>query len=178
MEQRGFVAPYGGIKPTIDSSVFLAPGSVVTGDVAIGAGPSIWYNAVVRGDVHFIRIGENTNIQDLAVVHVTHDTGPTQIGSDVTIGHSATIHGCTLLDRCLIGIGAVVLDGAVVESGAMVAAGAVVTPGTRVVSGTLVAGTPAQVLRNLRPEEIENIAASARRYVRYAAETAAGLSGA
>jgi carbonic anhydrase/acetyltransferase-like protein (isoleucine patch superfamily) len=177
MEQQGFVAPYGRSAPTIDESVFLAPGSVVTGDVIIGAGSSIWYNAVVRGDVNYVRIGKNTNIQDLAVVHVTHDTNPTHIGSDVTIGHGATIHGCTLLDRCLVGIGAIVLDGAVIESDAMVAAGAVVTPGTRVSSGTLVAGTPAKVLRDLRPEEIENIAASAARYVAYAVETSNGLTG-
>lgn len=175
MIQRGLVTSYGSATPSVAESVFLAPGSVVTGDVEIGANASIWYNAVVRGDVNYIRIGAGTNVQDLVVVHGTHDTHPTQIGRNVTIGHGATIHGCTLGDLCLIGIGAIVLDGAVVESGAMVAAGAVVTPGTRVLSGTLVAGTPAKVLRELRPDEVADVAASASRYVEYARRTAAGL---
>lgn len=176
MTQSGLVAPYGDLNPRVPGSVFLAPGSVVTGDVQIGEDSSIWFNAVVRGDVHFVRIGSRTNVQDLAIVHVTHDSYPTHIGNEVTVGHGATIHGCTLEDRCLVGIGAIVLDGAIVESGSMVAAGALVPPGMRVASGTLVAGTPARVLRELRPEELAYIADSASRYVEYASRTAESLA--
>lgn len=175
MKQRGLVTPHDGLFPQLSRSVFLAPGSVVAGDVEIGEDSSVWYNAVVRGDVNFVRIGTRTNIQDLVVVHVTHDTRPTHIGDEVTIGHAATIHGCTLQDRCLVGIGAIILDGAVIESEAMVAAGAVVTPRTRVASGTLVAGAPARVLRELRAEEVADIAASAARYVEYARRNSASL---
>ena len=157
-----------GAQPQFDPSVFIAHGTVVRGDVAIGAHSSIWYNCVIRGDVHWIRIGERTNIQDGSILHVTHDTHPLLIGDEVTCGHAVRLHGCTIEDRSLIGIGAIVLDGAVVRSGSMVAAGAVVPPGYDVPSGVLVAGVPAKTLRDLTAEEQQNLAVSAANYVEYA----------
>jgi carbonic anhydrase/acetyltransferase-like protein (isoleucine patch superfamily) len=160
---------FGGSSPRIDPSVFLAAGSVVIGDVALGAGSSVWFGAVVRGDVNSIRVGARTNIQDQAVIHVTGGTHPTVIGDDVTIGHQAVLHGCTVGDRCLIGIGAIVLDGAVVGEEAMVGAGALVPPGMVVPARTLVMGTPARVKRALDDGEVAGLRASAAHYVEYAA---------
>lgn len=133
--------------------MWLAPGAVVVGDVEIGPESSIWYGSVVRGDVHHIRIGARTNIQDACVVHVTRDRFPAWIGAEVTVGHRAVVHGCRVGDGALIGIGAIVLDGAEVGEEALVGAGAVVTPGTRVPARTLVVGTPARVVRDLTDEE-------------------------
>lgn len=169
------VVAYQGATPVIAPSVLVAPGSRIIGDVVIGDLSSIWYNVVIRGDVNVIRIGTQTNIQDGSILHVTHDTHPLVIGNRVTAGHAVRLHGCTVEDETLIGIGAIVLDGAVVESGSMVAAGALVPPGMHVRSGTLVAGVPARVLRDLRTEEIENLSASADRYVEYARVTAIDL---
>jgi len=160
--------PYGGISPTIPESVFVAPYAVIVGDVVIGEESSVWYHTTARGDVNRIRIGSRTNIQDNSVLHVTHDTHPLLIGDNVTCGHAVRLHGCTIHDETLIGIGAIVLDGAVVESGAIVAAGSLVPPGMVVRSGTIVAGVPARMLRELRPAEREDILASADRYVEYA----------
>ena len=160
--------PYGGVSPAIPESAFVAPYTVIIGDVVIGEESSIWYHSTVRGDVNRIRIGSRTNIQDNSVLHVTHDTHPLLIGDDVTCGHAVRLHGCTIHDETLIGIGAIVLDGAVVESGSIVAAGSLVPPGMVVRSGTIVAGVPARVLRNLKPAERDDIAASADRYVEYA----------
>jgi carbonic anhydrase/acetyltransferase-like protein (isoleucine patch superfamily) len=159
---------FGGKTPRIDPSVYLAEGSVVIGDVEIGAGSSIWFGAVVRGDVNSIRIGARTNIQDLAVVHVTGGTYPTVIGDDVTVGHQAVLHGCTVKDRCLIGIGAIVLDGAVVGEEAMVGAGTLVPPGMVVPDRTLVMGAPARVKRTLDDADVEGLRASAAHYVDHA----------
>ncbi|MGE5547662.1 MAG: gamma carbonic anhydrase family protein [Solirubrobacterales bacterium] len=165
------ILPYQGTLPTIDAEAFIAPGAVVIGDVVIGKGSSVWFNCTIRGDVHEIRIGERTNIQDGTVVHVTGGKLGTYIGSDITIGHGAILHACTLEDGCFIGMGATILDGAVVESGAMVAAGAVVTPGKRVKAGELWAGNPAKMLRALSdadiaffPKSAANYAALADRY--------------
>lgn len=155
-------------EPVLEPPVFLAAGVRVIGDVRIGAGVSVWYNTVIRGDVNSIVIGALTNIQDGCVIHVTHDTHPTRIGRGVTLGHGAVVHGCTLGDYALVGIGARVLDGAVVEGGSLVAAGAVVPPGMRVPGGVLVAGVPARVVRPLREEEVADIRAGAGRYVEYA----------
>lgn len=164
------IIAYHGTVPDIDPSVFLAPGCRIIGDVSIGPESSIWFNTVVRGDVHRIRIGSRSNVQDLCMLHVTHDTNPLLIGDEVTIGHSVTVHGCTIGDRCLIGMGAVVLDGAVVETESMVAAGAVVTPGFIVPVGSLVAGVPAKVVRRLSHEEIRRFRESAANYAAYAHE--------
>ena len=159
------ILPYGGVLPTIDPSAFIAPHAVVIGDVVIGAETSVWFNCTIRGDVHEIRIGARTNIQDGTVIHVTGGKLGTYIGSDITIGHGAILHACTLDDGCFIGMGATLLDGVVVESGAMVAAGAVVTPGKRVKRGELWAGNPAKLLRELKAEEMAFFLKSAANYV-------------
>ena len=166
------VIAHGGIMPGIPESVLLAPGARVIGDVVVGERSSIWYNVVIRGDVNFIRIGDETNIQDGSVLHVTHETHPLVVGNRVTAGHAVRLHGCTVEDETLIGIGAIVLDGAVVENRSMVAAGALVPPGMVVPTGKLVAGVPARVLRDLSADELANFRESAQRYVNYARETA------
>jgi len=156
------------LNPKIDETVYLAPGSKIIGDVTIGEHSSIWFNTVVRGDVNYITIGKMTNVQDLSMLHVTKDTHPLIIGDNVTIGHSVTLHGCTLKNNCFIGMGATVLDGAVIEENSMVAAGALVKQNFVVPKGKLVAGVPAKVVRDLSRDEIENIQASAERYKKYA----------
>ena len=145
--------PFNDQTPAIDPSAFVAPGAAVVGDVTIGAGASIWYGCVLRGDDHWIRIGPRTSVQDGTVIHVSLETHPTDIGADVVIGHGVRLHGCTLQDNCLIGIGAIVLDGAVIETGAIVAAGALVAPGKRVASGELWDGNPARRARDINPAE-------------------------
>jgi gamma-carbonic anhydrase len=157
---------------------FVAPNATVLGSVELGAGCSVWYGAVLRGDVNAIRVGSRTNLQDNVVVHVARHTAgsnpprPTTIGRDCTVGHGATLHACTVGDGCLIGMGATVLDGAVVEPGAIVAAGALVPPGAVVKSGTVWAGQPAKLLRALESDERAFIAASADNYSRLAREHA------
>ncbi len=158
------ILSYKGKTPEIAADAFIAPTAVVTGDVVIGKGSSVWFNCVMRGDVHEIRVGERTNIQDGSIVHVTRGKFACHIGSDITIGHGAILHGCTLQDGCFIGMGATVLDGAVVESGAMVAAGAVVTPGKVVKSGELWAGNPAKMLRTLTEKDQAFFPVSAANY--------------
>ncbi len=159
--------PYLDKFPEIPGNVFLASGVKIIGDVIIGENSSVWYNTVIRGDVHYIRIGMFTNVQDCSMLHVTNGKYPLNIGNKVTIGHSVTLHGCTIKDLCLIGMGSVILDGAVVESTSMVAAGAVVKPNFVVPSGTLAAGVPAKIVRELSPEEIEEFEKSAVRYKKY-----------
>ena len=144
---------YGMATPRMAPSSWVAPGAVVVGDVEIGEDSSIWYGAVVRGDVHRIRIGARSNIQDGAVVHVTRDRFPTNIGDEVTVGHRAVVHGCTVADGALIGIGAIVLDGARIGEGALIGAGAVVTPGFEVEAHGVALGIPARVVRRLADEE-------------------------
>lgn len=161
------VIPYRGVKPKIHESVFLAEGARVIGDVEIGKESSIWFNTVVRGDVHSIRIGERTNIQDNCVLHVTHKKYALTIGSNVTVGHSAVLHGCTIGDYCLIGMGAIVLDNALIHSRAFVAAGALVQENFEVPEGTLVAGIPAKIKRSLTAEEAALLERSAQNYVGY-----------
>jgi carbonic anhydrase/acetyltransferase-like protein (isoleucine patch superfamily) len=170
------VFPYGGIYPRMAPDVFLASGVKVIGDVEIGNGSSVWYNSVIRGDVHYIKIGELTNVQDLSMLHVTNGKYPLNIGNKVTIGHSVTLHGCTLYDLCLIGMGAVVLDGAVIEEKSMVAAGSVVKPGFIVPSGKLAAGVPARIVRPLSMDEVEEFERSAYRYRKYTELTIKSLS--
>lgn len=156
-----------GLAPQIAQSAFLAPGACVVGDVHVGEESSLWFNVVVRGDVNFIRIGARTNIQDGTVVHVTRGTHPTLIGSDVSVGHSVTLHGCTVHDKCLIGIGAIVLDGAEIGASSLVAAGTVVAPGTKIPPKSLVMGSPGRVKRGLTDDECENIHAISGRYLEY-----------
>lgn len=158
------------ITPRIHETVFLCEGVKIIGDVEIGKDSSIWYNTVIRGDVHYIKIGENTNIQDLCMLHVTNGVYPLNIGNKVTIGHSVSIHGATLKDNCFIGIGANVLDNSVINSHAFVAAGALIKEGFEVPEGTLAAGVPAKIIRDLRPEEIKRIDESAEHYETYVSD--------
>ncbi len=157
--------PYRDRYPQLGARVFLAETAFVSGDVRIGDDCSLWFHTVARGDVHQIAIGPGTNVQDGAVLHVTHERHRLEIGARVVIGHQAVIHGCTLEDGCLIGIGARVLDGAVVERGAQVGAGALVPPGMRVPAGHLVLGVPARVVRPLSESEREEILSIAERYL-------------
>lgn len=159
------IRAYKNIMPQIAADVFIAEGAVVIGDVHIGSGSNVWFGCVIRGDVNTIRIGERTNIQDGTVIHVTRKTGPTVVGSGVTIGHSVLLHACTLEDDCFVGMHSTIMDGAVVESGAWVGAGALVTPGKRVLKGQIWAGNPARYLRNMTEEEAAFISVSSNNYV-------------
>lgn len=159
--------PYQDLYPKIHKSVFLASGVKIVGDVQISAESSVWYNVVIRGDVHYVKIGKMTNVQDCSMLHVTNGKYPLNIGNKVTIGHSVKLHGCTLKDLCLIGIGSIILDGAVVEEHSIVAAGAVIKPNFIVPAGKLVAGIPARVVRDLTKEEIADFEKSALRYKKY-----------
>jgi gamma-carbonic anhydrase len=172
------IQPFGGKVPRLQARVFAADGSVIVGDVEIGEDSSIWFGTVVRGDVNFVRIGARTNVQDHTVIHVTSGTHPTILGDDVTVGHRAVLHGCTIRDRCLVGIGAIVLDGAVVGPDAMVGAGALVPPGAVVPPGTLVLGAPARPKRPLTTEELAFLPRSAANYVAYSARYRAADGGA
>jgi len=163
------IFPYKNKSPRIASSALVLPGADVIGDVEIGDDASIWFGTVIRGDVNFIRIGDETNIQDRCVVHVTVEKHPTVIGDRVTVGHGVILHGCRVEDTCLIGIGSIVLDAAVIGRQSFVAAGSLVTPRTVIPPGSLVMGRPAAVKRPLTPAEIDDLAESAKRYVKYAA---------
>lgn len=156
--------------PRLHETVWVADNATVVGDVEIAEGSSIWFGVVVRGDVNYIRIGARTNIQDNSVLHVTRETHPTVLGELVTVGHSAVLHGCTVEDRALVGIGAIVLDGAVVGREAMVGAGALVPPHMVVPARALVLGSPARVVRTLGDEEVARVERTARRYVELANE--------
>lgn len=171
-----YIQPYRGIWPKIHPTAFIAPGAVVIGDVEIGAHSNVWFGCIIRGDVNSIRIGERTNIQDGSVVHVTRVTGPTIIGSGVTIGHAVLLHACTLKDDCFIGMRSTVMDDAVVESGAWVAAGAVITPGKKVLAGQVWAGVPARFFREMTAEEKAFIPVSANNYKELAEEYLAANS--
>ena len=168
------IRPFKGIKPTIDPEAFVAETAVIIGDVKIGPGSGIWYNTVIRGDVNFIRIGSNSNIQDLSMLHVTHkkdadDPGaPLIIGDNVTIAHSVTLHGCTIENGAFVGMQAVIMDKAVVGEEALVGARALVTEGTVIPPRTLWLGAPARYQRDLSQQELERIRKSAANYVRYA----------
>jgi carbonic anhydrase/acetyltransferase-like protein (isoleucine patch superfamily) len=150
--------------PEIHESAFIADNATVVGDVVIGADASVWFGSVLRGDVHFIRIGARTNVQDLTVIHVNEGRSPTLLDEDVTVGHRAILHGCHVRAGSLIGMGAVLLDDVVVEEGSLVAAGSVVSPGTVVPPGKLVRGVPARVVRDLTEDEILSIRRSVESY--------------
>lgn len=159
------ILPYLGIHPTIHPDAFIAPGAVVIGDVHIGAESSVWFGCVIRGDVNSIRIGERTNIQDGTVIHVTRKTGPTTIGSGITIGHRVLIHAAILEDHCFVGMGATLLDFATVETGGFLAAGSMLTSHKHVPTGQMWAGNPAKPFRDLKQDEIDFIPVSAQNYV-------------
>jgi carbonic anhydrase/acetyltransferase-like protein (isoleucine patch superfamily) len=168
------VRPFEGKAPVLGEGVWLAEGAMVIGDVVLGAESSVWFHAVVRGDVHFVRIGARVNVQDLTVVHVTGDRHPCVIEDDVIIGHRAVVHGCTVRRRALIGIGSVILDGAEIGEDAMVAGGAVVSPGTRIPPGMVAMGVPARPVRPVTDAEKAFNAWSVGHYVELARRYQAG----
>ncbi len=151
------IAEVMGKSPKIPASAFVVDSADVLGDVTLGEHVSIWFQAVVRGDVHWIRIGDYTNVQDGSILHVTNGLFPLSIGARVTIGHKALLHGCTIGNDCLIGMGAIILDGVEVGDGCVVAAGALLTPGKKFPAGYLVKGSPAQAVRPLEPKERANM---------------------
>jgi carbonic anhydrase/acetyltransferase-like protein (isoleucine patch superfamily) len=159
------IAALGEKVPRVDASAFVVDSAVVVGDVTLGPEASVWFHAVVRGDVEAVRIGARSNVQDNATIHVARDRWPTIVGDFVTVGHAAVLHGCTIGDYCLVGIGAIVLDGVMVESECIIGAGALVTPGTRIPPRSLVLGSPAKRVRDLSVDEIERLRQSARSYV-------------
>ncbi|WP_127844794.1 gamma carbonic anhydrase family protein [Psychroflexus aestuariivivens] len=161
------IKPVKSVFPIIPDSCFLAENSTITGDVKMGEECSVWYNAVIRGDVNSIEIGNKVNIQDGAVIHCTFQKAATKIGNSVSIGHNAIVHGCTLEDEVLIGMGAIVMDHAVVGSGSIVAAGAVVTAGTKIEPNSIYAGTPAKRIASTSDEHKKLITRTAENYIMY-----------
>jgi carbonic anhydrase/acetyltransferase-like protein (isoleucine patch superfamily) len=160
--------------PNIGENSWIAPSADIIGNVKIGKDCSVWFGSVIRGDVHYIEIGDRTSIQDLSMVHVTHykkddmsDGYPTVIGNDVTVGHKVMLHGCIIEDACLIGMGAIILDGAVIPKESIVAAGSLVTKNKTFPPQSLIMGSPAKAVRKLTKEEIEDLYASAMRYVKF-----------
>lgn len=165
----GDILAFGGVRPEIAPDAFIAAGARIIGDVRIGAGSSIWFNCVLRGDVGRIRVGAGSNIQDGSVVHVTHEQFDTSIGDHVLIGHMAMIHGCRIEDHAFVGLGAIVMDGCVIESDGFLAAGALLAPGKRIGRGELWVGRPARKLRDLTADEIAAQREGAPHYARLAA---------
>ena len=157
--------------PAIEPTAWIAPGAHVLGDVTMGPGCSIWYNAVIRADEAPVTIGANTNVQDCAVIHVSRDC-PVTLGEGVTIGHGAIVHGCTVGDNSLVGMGAIVLDGAVIGRDCIVGAGSLVTQGTHIPDGTVAFGSPAKVIRHMRDADVAANQANAAEYVRLASKMA------
>jgi carbonic anhydrase/acetyltransferase-like protein (isoleucine patch superfamily) len=155
-------------SPQFDESVFVAPSADIIGDVTIGRESSVWFNVTIRGDVNWIEIGDRSNVQDNTCIHVMNRTGPTRIGHEVTIGHNAMVHGCTIHDRVLIGIHATVLDEAVIMPDVIVAAGSLVPPGKTLESGYMYMGSPVRQVRKLTEEELASIPKLAASYVKYA----------
>ena len=171
------IRSFGGKRPQVGHHVFLAETCALIGDVVIGDESSIWYATVLRGDGYPIRIGARTNLQDGTLVHVTTGQFATLVGDDCTIGHGAIIHGCTIEDHCLIGMGATILDGARIGRGSLVGAGALITPGTDIPPDSLVLGAPGKVVRSIQPSEREQIEFGAAHYVELARRYLAADSG-
>lgn len=170
------IRTFQGIEPTIPKSCFIEETAIVIGDVVMGEECSVWFHAVIRGDVNSVRIGHRTNVQDLCVLHVTHDTAPLVIGDDVTIGHHVVLHGCTIKDRVLVGMGAIIMDRAVIGEDSVVGAGALVTEGTVVPPKSLILGAPARLRRPVTDKELAWIRESAQNYVNYARQYLADLA--
>ncbi len=164
-----FILPVLDKKPQIGNNCFIAPNATIVGDVMMGDECSVWFNAVIRGDVHYIKMGNKVNIQDGAVIHCTYQKNPTNIGNNVSIGHNAIVHGCTIHDNVLIGMGAIVMDKCVVHSNSIIAAGAVVLEGTIVEEGSIYAGVPAKKVKEISQELISGeINRIANNYIKYA----------
>lgn len=155
------------MKPKIGSNVLVTENATVMGDVTLGDDVSIWYNVVIRADVEKIVIGDGSNVQDGTVIHVTKDKYPTILGKEVTVGHNAMLHGCTIEDNVLVGIGAIILDNVVVGRDSIVAAGALLTPGKKFPPRSMIMGSPAKAVRELSDEEIKGVANYAERYIGY-----------
>lgn len=162
------IKPVRGFHPQIPDDCFVAENATIVGEVTMGSKCSVWFNAVIRGDVHFIKMGDKVNVQDGAVIHATFEKSPTSIGSNVSIGHNAIVHGCTIEDNVLIGMGSIVMDDCIIGSNSIIAAGAVVTKNTIVASGSIYAGVPAKKVKDISKElisgEIDRIA---NNYVKY-----------
>ena len=154
--------------PKLGQNVYISENAAIIGDVILGDEVNIWFGSVVRGDMNYIKIGNRSNIQDNAVVHVTTEVSPTNIGSGVTVGHSAIIHGCTIEDNCMIGMGAIVMDDAVIGAGSLVGAGALVPPNIKIPPKSLVIGMPGKIVREVRNEEYEMIIERPREYIKLA----------
>ena len=164
-----------GKTPRIDATAWIAPDAVIIGDVEIGAHASVWFGSVLRGDMHYIRVGPYTNIQDHCIVHVTKDRFPAVIGAYVTIGHRAIVHACRIGDGCLIGMGAVIMDGAEIGEACLIAAGSVVPPGKKIPPRSLVMGVPGRIVRSLTDAEVAQIRENTMLYVEYAERYRNGL---
>ncbi len=161
------ILPYKGMSPKIHPTVFVAPGADIIGDVTVGEESSIWFGVIIRGDVHHIRIGARTNVQDGSLLHVTKGTHPLILMDGVTVGHGVTLHGCTIHSNTLIGIGSIILDGAEISENTLIGAGSLVTEGTHIPSGVLAFGRPAKAVRDLTDKEIAWFRRSAANYVAY-----------
>ncbi|MCC9166703.1 gamma carbonic anhydrase family protein [Pontibacter harenae] len=161
------ILPVKGVKPRMGEDCFIAENATMVGDVLLGDGCSVWFNAVIRGDVNSIRIGNKSNIQDGAVIHCTYQKASTTIGNNVSIGHRAIVHGCTVEDNVLIGMGAIVMDNAVVQKNCIVAAGAIVLENTICESGFIYAGIPAKKVKQLSAEQVDGLEKVANNYVMY-----------
>ena len=162
------ILPVHNIHPSFGKDVFIAPNATIVGDVVAGDDCSFWFNAVVRGDVHYIKMGDKVNVQDNAVIHGTFEKSPTNIGNNVSIGHNAIVHGCTIHDNVLIGMGAIIMDQAVIGSNSIIAAGAVVLEGTVVPEGCIYAGVPAKKVKDITADKIKGeIERIANNYVKY-----------
>jgi carbonic anhydrase/acetyltransferase-like protein (isoleucine patch superfamily) len=163
------ILPVNGKEPQFGENCFIAPNATIVGEVSMGAACSIWFNAVIRGDVHYIKMGDKVNVQDGAIIHCTYQKHPTNIGNNVSIGHNAMVHGCTIHDNVLIGMGSIVMDACVVHSNAIIAAGAVVLEGTIVEAGSIYAGVPAKKVKMVSEELIHGeINRISNNYVKYA----------
>jgi carbonic anhydrase/acetyltransferase-like protein (isoleucine patch superfamily) len=162
-----------GVRPTLGRDVFIAPSATIIGDVHLGDEASVWFGGIIRGDYFPIRIGARTNVQDNAVVHITAERASTKVGDDVTIGHLALIHGCTVGNRCLIGMGSILLDGAEIGDESLVAAGALVPPGKKFPARSFIVGAPAKVIRTVTDDDFAWIRHASKVYVEYARDFAA-----
>ncbi len=164
---KGILLHYKDKYPVTGDNVFIAENAIIIGDVVLEKDVNVWFNSVIRGDVNYIRVGERTNIQDGCVLHVTNDRYPLIIGSNVTIGHNATLHGCTVKDSVLIGMGSIILDNAVINTNSIIAAGSVVRESFIVPEGYLAAGVPAKLMRKLNPDELKTIENTPLNYLEY-----------